>query len=346
MKKYLFFVSLAYAYPILRPLQEEIRKRGDEVAWYFDSPCSQYLRPDEKRLKSVKEVMRYNPVAVFVPGNYVYDFFPGIKVQVFHGYSIDKRPGKGDHFKIRGLFDLYCTQGKTSTPYFKELEKKYGYFRVVETGWSKTDTFFTSSLPVKNKRPVILYASTFSPRITSTPFLYEAIETLVRQRDWEWLITFHPHMDRQTVERYRRLEEYENVTYCETDDNVELLKRADVLLCDSSSIITEFLLLGKPAVTYKNTHPGNYLLDIQDTALLEDALLRALERPPELMENIRRYVDGQQMYRDGKSSARILNAVDRFIAEGKGGLKRKPLNLFRRLKMRWKARYFPFGPWA
>lgn len=112
MKKYLFFVSLAYAYPILRPLQEEIRKRGDEVAWYFDSSCYQYLRPDEKRLKSVKEVMRYNPVAVFVPGNYVYDFFPGIKVQVFHGYSIDKRPGKGDHFKIRGLFDLYCTKEK------------------------------------------------------------------------------------------------------------------------------------------------------------------------------------------------------------------------------------------
>ena len=101
MKRYLFFVSLSYAYPILRPIQTEIRRRGDEVAWFFTAPCDQYLQEGEKQLKTIKEVMEYNPIAVFAPGNKVHDFFPGVKVQVFHGFSIDKRPGRGDHFRIR-----------------------------------------------------------------------------------------------------------------------------------------------------------------------------------------------------------------------------------------------------
>ena len=148
MKRYLFFVSLSYAYPILRPIQSEIWRRGDEVAWFFTSPCDQYVHEGEKQLKTIKEVMEYNPIAVFTPGNKVYDFFPGVKVQVFHGFSIDKRPGRGDHFRIRGLFDIFCTQGSTSTPHFLELEKQYRHFKVYETGWSKTDRLLTFFLHV------------------------------------------------------------------------------------------------------------------------------------------------------------------------------------------------------
>ena len=43
MKRYLFFVQLAYAFPILRPLQKEIRKRGGEAAWYLEEGCPDLL---------------------------------------------------------------------------------------------------------------------------------------------------------------------------------------------------------------------------------------------------------------------------------------------------------------
>lgn len=112
-KHYLFFVSVAYSYPILRPLQDEIRRRGDEVAWFVEPDCPVLLDQDERWLQSVQEVMDYQPIAVFAPGNYIYDFFPGVKVSLFHGYPINKRGDeKDDHFSVRGWFDVYCTQGE------------------------------------------------------------------------------------------------------------------------------------------------------------------------------------------------------------------------------------------
>ena len=134
-KRYLFFVSLTYSYSILRPLQSEIFRRGGEAAWFIEEPCEDQLEADERRLHTIGEVLEYNPIAVFAPGNHVYDFFPGVKVQVFHGYAMKKRIEKiDDHFTVRGWFDIYCTQGPSSTPYFKELEKKIRIFQDIRNG--------------------------------------------------------------------------------------------------------------------------------------------------------------------------------------------------------------------
>ena len=108
-KKYLLFATLPYAYPILRPLQAEIRRRGGEAAWFLEPGCPDMLVAGERRLMSVGEVMDYDPIAVFSPVRYVPDFFPGIKVSVFHGYANRKRfEAVADHFTIRRCFDIYC----------------------------------------------------------------------------------------------------------------------------------------------------------------------------------------------------------------------------------------------
>jgi len=346
-KHYLLFVSLTYSYSILRPLQDEIRRRGDDVAWFIEDPCPLCLRVEDKRLKTIKEVIDYNPIAIFAPGNYIYDFFPGIKVEIFHGLFY-KRTDFGDHYKIRGYFDLYCTTSGLFTPHFKELEKKYGYFKVVETGWSK----FDDSMPDKeennllNKRPTIIYAPTFTRKLTSAIVLYNKIEELANKKNWNWLISFHPKMNEEIIDKYKKLaEKYDNITFCETEDKVPLFKKSDVMLSDTSSVIYEFLWLNKPAVTYKNTFPANHLLNIDDPDLVEGAIEKALQRSSNLMENIRKFMDKVHSFRDGKSSARILDATDDFIENYRGKMKRRPLNLFRRLKIRKKVGYFPFGPY-
>ena len=53
--------------------------------------------------------VRFKPDAVFVPGNWVPHFFPGVKVRVGHGFAVS---GKENTFSIRGLFDIYCTLGR------------------------------------------------------------------------------------------------------------------------------------------------------------------------------------------------------------------------------------------
>lgn len=343
-KKYLFFVTLSYAYSILRPLQDAIWKRGDEAAWFIEEGCPVLLNDNERQIKSIAEVFEYNPIAIFAPGNYIYDFFPGVKVGVFHGYAMKKRVEKiDDHFTIRGWFDIYCTQGESSTPYFKELEAKHGFFKVYETGWCKVDPFFT--LPPTDRvseTPTILYSPTFSKNITSASHLLGTIDKLAGSKPWNWIITFHPKLDDpKLIEAYKELEKrHANVSFQHINKGLETFRQIDVMLCDSSSLIVEVLMLEKPVVTFRNTHPGNYLIDVLQEDEVGDAIEKALQHPADLMENIREYTMHHERHRDGLNSLRVLEAVDDFIANYKGKIKRKPLNLIRKIKLRLKLKYY------
>lgn len=341
MKKhrYLFFVTQNYSFAILRPLQEAIIARGGEVAWFLTGKeiNTDYLREDEVRLVSVAQVKKYSPCAVFAPGNIVPHFFPGIKVAVFHGFDARKW-ASDDHYNIRGFFDLYCTQGPDTTKNFQHLAEEHKFFRVVETGWPKLDPMFTGNRFLDNdnttdKKPVILYTSTFSKQLTSSSQLLKTIEDLSKTGKYKWLVTFHPKMDKSTVEAYKNIQ-HEDLTFFETDNVIPLLLEADVMLCDTSSILQEFLTLNKPVITFKNRQPDDCMIDITTPEDLLPAIEKALSKPEELMGKIQKYSERLHPYHDGKSSERVLDAVDWFINEGHIGLKKKPLNLVRKFKIR------------
>ncbi len=348
-RHYLFLASLAYAFPVLRPLQDAIRARGDQAAWFIDEEAARrYLQPDEKELRTVQEVLDFQPEAVFTCGNYMYDFFPGIKVQLFHGYPINKRnDARDDHFTLRGWFDIYCTQGPSSSGPFRELAQKKRYFRVYETGWTKADTYFSPAMQQRpqNDRPTILYSTTFTRSLTSTPFLADEIERLVASRDWNWVFMFHPKLDDpQILGRYEQIAaRHPHVTFLGNTFDAQAMQRADVMLCDSSSVILEFMFLDKPVVTFRNSHPDDTLLDIQSPSELEDALEQALTRPEKLMRQIHDYTLYHEPHRDCRCSERVLEAVDDFRSTGSVGLKSKPLNLVRRWKIRRKIGYGSLG---
>src|SRR5690606_22321072 len=182
-RRYLMFVELPYSFEILRPLQAAARARSAEVAWFLNGPAPSHLDRGERLLRSVAAVAAFAPHAVFVPGNEVPPFFPGLKVQVFHGFAIEKK----GHFRIRGMFDLFCTFGPLTTGPFEALARRHGWFRVAETGWPKVDPLFDAS-PVRTAGAArrVLYAPTFSPSLTSAPALAETIRGIVARRDWQW----------------------------------------------------------------------------------------------------------------------------------------------------------------
>jgi CDP-glycerol glycerophosphotransferase (TagB/SpsB family) len=341
VSRYLLFVSELYALSVLRPLQQAIRARGDEAAWFFErESLAQHLRADEARLTSVRAAIDWRGDATFVPGNWVPHFFPGLKVEVFHGFSVGKRSESRGHFRVRGSFDLYCTQGPDTTLPFQQLQRQLGFFRVEQTGWPKLDPLFGgryASRPAQ--RPVILYASTFTESITSARILLETIAASARRGDWQWLVTLHPKMAPDVIEHYRRLQG-PNLRFAMTDDILELYAQADVLLSDTSSVVPEFLTQHKPAVTFRNRRPGPHLIDVQNSAEVVPALQRALTRPSGLLQAIAEYAQRIHPYRDGKSSERVLDATNRAIGSARSGLRRKPLNAWRRLQARQRLGYW------
>ena len=351
---YLFFCSHSYAVPILRPLQREILRRGDQVAWFLETTCpKQMLKETDLPLRTLKEVEEWNPRAVFVPGNRVCDFFPGVKVEIFHGYPINKRNRVHDtHFRLRGWFDLYCTQGPSSTLPFLQLAKEKKYFKVYETGWAKTDDLISVKEQQKkmpkgaNHTPEIFVATTFSKGISSLDILYDTIAELVERRDWRWKITMHPVLkDKKLRAKYAQLAQtHDNVEFYPITPPVEVMAQTDVMLCDASSIILEYMLLDKPVVTYHNTAPGPHLIDVKEVGEVEQAIEKALTRPQALFDAMHQYLEKHEAHRDGHNCARILDAVEDFITTQQNTLKPKPQNLFRRMMIRyqyWKQTYLP-----
>ena len=338
-KHYLLYGSERYALAILRPLQDAIRARGDEAAWFFDGPGAEDLVEGE-RLLTVEEVRRWNPIAVVTSSNAVPHFFPGVKVETFHGFDA----GKPRHIYIRGFFDLYCTTGPRDTAQFRQIADQLGHFAVTETGWPKLDPFMreiAGPLPAVREPPTILYHSTFSPSWSAAETLYEEVRRLSRDGRWRWIVTFHPKMDAATTAKYKALQN-EHLVFAGNDNILELFPQVDMMCSDTSSALNEFLLTGKPVVTFKNRRPGPQLIEIDDPAEFEPSIERALSRPPELMQAIRDYADAIHPYRDGRSSERVLDAIDAFIAGGASNRKRKPLNLWRKLKIRRRIGYW--GP--
>ena len=336
-RRYLLFVTKPYSFAVLEPLQACIQEHGfGEVAWFTASLAERYPVPG-RVLTTTGEVEAYNPDAVLVPGNAVPHFWPGLKVQVFHGLD-DEVQG---FYRLAGLFDLYCTPGPVSTRRFHVLAATHRYFLVEETGWPKLDPLASSrdiaaarqELGLNHEDPVVLYAPTFPPKYTSAPALWPAIRELTAG-PYRWLIKFHPLMDAALQQAYRDLAG----DYLQVVDGLSILpymQAADLLVTDTSSVAYEFLLLNRPLVTYRATARLDKGLDISRPGELAGALHRSLDQPAEFMAQRQAYLNEVHPYTDGQSSRRVLETVDRVLDQGLHmKLHRKPLNLVRKWKIR------------
>ncbi|MBC2714642.1 MAG: CDP-glycerol--glycerophosphate glycerophosphotransferase [Desulfobacteraceae bacterium] len=347
MYKYLFYCTELYCLPVFRPIQKIIQARRGQAAWFFDrkKAGADHLNPAERLLESVSAVCQYNPDAVFSPVNLVPDFFPGVKVQVFHGLATDLT-GKKGHYRIRGFYDLYCTRAEEETHIFKEMGRRHPHFEVVETGWPKVDPLFSEdeNNHVRNtlntSKPVVFYASTFSPSLTSSPFLVDTVKKLSQTGKYHWIVTLHPKTDEKVMAGYRALQGPHLTFYESSQDVIPLIRAGDVMLCDTSSIALEFMLTGKPVVTFRTKIPAPHVLNVTETSALESAIDKAITMPEDLMKEIRDFTDRIHPFRDGRSSERVLDATNQMIENGIRHLSPKPVNFWRKIRIRKKLKYY------
>lgn len=339
--RFLIYLSYSYAVPIGAPLEREILKRGYRVKWFCDLPETKKSLPKNSEvLDTIEEVIDYRPDIVLTITDNVPDFISGLKVQVFHGFNPDKR-GENHHFNIRGFFDLYCTQGPSTTEGFLREQKKHPHFEVFETGWSKMDSLF----PLENKntqeKPVVFIASTFSHRLSLAlrEDVFEEIKRLATSGKYQFLMVLHPKLPEETKLKWQGLTG-ENFKYFNTTDLNPLFKKADVMFSDTTSAIQEFMLTLKPIVTYDHHRPNNALINVTEIDKIEGALDRALQYPKKNMDELATISHKIHPYRDGKSSERVIDATIDFLHRDKSYLNDKPSNLLRKYKIRKRLNYF------
>ena len=335
MAEYLLFATERYALPILAPLAQALHASGQSVsAWFADGAAGASL-PGVPNV-DLKQALALRPRAVFSAANWVPPFIAGAKVQVFHGFNVQKRDSARGHFRVRGLFDLYCTQGPATTEPFRDLASRQGHFAVAQTGWPKLDPLFRDDggasaalrAPAAG-RPVILFGSTFTERLSAAPHLYEHIAADIARGARYWLLTLHPKCSEELFARYRALAG-DNAAFIEPEQVMAAQRAADVLVSDTSSIVSEFVVQYKPVVTLRNRVPQPHMIDFDDATRLPAMLDRALSPEPALVAHIQQYADSIHPYRDGYSSERVIAATEDFLAGELGTLKRKPFGAWTR----------------
>ena len=348
MANYLLFGNERYALPILQPMADALQVAGHSVyAWFFGGAEHLELAAPV-RMIGLEDAVALRPRAVFSAVNWVPGFVGGAKVQLFHGFNVEKRKDSRGHFRVRGVFDLYCTQGPATTAPFQALAARARHFAVVETGWPKLDPLFRDDdgraaglRAMARGWPVVLFASTFTERLSAAPHLYDPIAAEIARGERFWLLTLHPKCPPALIERYRGLAG-RNAAFVEAEQLIAAQRAADVLVADTTSVASEFVVQRKPVVTFRNHAPKPHMLDFDVAATLPDMLARAFVPDARLLASLAAYADAIHPYRDGRSSERVIAATEALLAGELGQLRRKPWSSrLRALELRRR-----FGYWG
>jgi len=340
--KYLFFVTKPYSFSILKPIQDSITESNSGTVKWFVASSAVYFSSPGDQIKSNEAVRDYNPDVILVPGNIVPHYWPGLKVQVFHGLDEEVK----GFYNITGFFDLYCTTGPVMTENFLKIAKQKKHFLVKETGWPKLDPVYNNKWNFNDRKshlidqydlnpelPILLYAPTFPTKYTSAPDLHDSIKNLNNGK-FNWIIKFHPLMDKLIQGQYKQLEN-KNLRVVDELNILPIMAGSDLLITDTSSVAYEFLSFDRPLITYKAIARKEKGINIQHPTDLSSAIERSLMNPDEFSTNRASCLREIHPYSDGLSSSRLLKGIETVLIDGlHNKLKQKPLNFLRKYQIR------------
>lgn len=337
--KVILFCQNNYAYGILEPIKKVLKLKDDDYLWFISKKLfNDFPFKSDPHTCLISDLENYNSDVIFVPGNEIPYYIRGLKTQIFHGLAGEKK----GHFRIRHYFDLYLTQGPYFTEKFNAFKAKYKNFNVIETGWPKLDIYGKEKtqynpykkelLETHNAKKVILYAPTFSPKLTSAPFLIEQIKQLAVNPEYVILLKFHPLMAQEWIDIYQDLANIiPNIIFQNEKNIIKFLLISDLLISDTSSVIYEFLLLDKPVITFKNISKNIRWENSNDYDKLISLVKNNIEE--DSFANSRTYIYQQfHPFNDGKSAERMVETTRAYI-DLNGVPNRRKLSFLRRSKI-------------
>ncbi|AJE76612.1 CDP-glycerol:glycerophosphate glycerophosphotransferase [Bacillus sp. BH072] len=222
--------------------------------------------------------------------------------------------------KVYRSFDFVTVGSDAMADVFK---KSFGIRdgQLLKTGIPLTDVYYEEHKPeLKHKWPkkIILYAPTFRDYDMQSfrlPFTEEQL-TNALNGEYMLLVKLHPAVLHHISASFES-ELIKNVSDMRLHD---LLKAADILITDYSSVPFEFALLNKPIFffTYdleeydrKRGLIDNYTSVIPGKACHDsEALLEEMTKKPFRAEEMKRFSDKWNMYSDGNSSEALLKFAE------------------------------------
>lgn len=222
--------------------------------------------------------------------------------------------------KVYRSFDFVTVGSDAMADVFK---KSFGIRdgQLLKTGVPLTDVYYEEHKPeLKHKWPkkIILYAPTFRDydmQYFRLPFTEEQL-TNALNGEYMLLVKLHPAVLHHISASFES-ELIKNVSDMRLHD---LLKAADILITDYSSVPFEFALLNKPIFffTYdleeydrKRGLIDNYTSVIPGKACHDsEALLEEMTKKPFRAEEMKRFSDKWNMYSDGNSSEALLKFAE------------------------------------
>ncbi|WP_269774204.1 CDP-glycerol glycerophosphotransferase family protein [Bacillus siamensis] len=225
--------------------------------------------------------------------------------------------------KVYRSFDFVTVGSDEMADVFK---KSFGIrdAQLLKTGVPLTDVYYEENKPEPERKwpkKIILYAPTFRDYDMQSFRLPFTEEQLINELNGEYmlLVKLHPAVLHHISASFES-ESIKNVSDMRLHD---LLKAADILITDYSSVPFEFALLNKPIFffTYdleeydqKRGLIDNYASVIPGRACHDSkALLHEMTKKPFHAEEMKRFSDKWNMYSDGNSSSKLLKFAEEQI---------------------------------
>ncbi|WP_045926559.1 CDP-glycerol--glycerophosphate glycerophosphotransferase [Bacillus siamensis] len=222
--------------------------------------------------------------------------------------------------KVYRSFDFVTVGSDEMADVFK---KSFGIrdAQLLKTGVPLTDVYYEENKPEPERKwpkKIILYAPTFRDYDMQSFRLPFTEEQLINELNGEYmlLVKLHPAVLHHISASFES-ESIKNVSDMRLHD---LLKAADILITDYSSVPFEFALLNKPIFffTYdleeydqKRGLIDNYASVIPGRACHDSkALLEEMTKKPFHAEEMKRFSDKWNMYSNGNSSKALLKFAE------------------------------------
>jgi len=222
-----------------------------------------------------------------------------IKIGFKHGAYNFKRHSKAQYYDMFNLFFLTSSSEV-------EIVRKLGVKTELDVAYPKVDSLFDGSITeddlkilsgligLDKTKKTLFFSSTWDGSgMSAIDEWYDKLSLL--KDKYNILVTVHDWMNN----KYKvALKSNKDIFFIEEIDRLKYIMLSDICICDTSSLIAEICLLGKPLITFKVKNTPRTLMD---TVKMIDKISISITHFEELDKAIEKFISNPDLLKNERS---------------------------------------------